>query len=462
MTILKKTAVFAALMIFATSAVWAQCTNWNEIEKKSEAEDAHVIYRPYLKNKTAADVAALSESDFKLAFTNWQKAYTLAPAADGERPTHYIDGIILYQAKIAKTDDTEQKAAYAREVMKLYDQYLECYPEDRKLILGRKAFDMFYSYGYGYTLETLEAFQEAMNAAGNDAEYILFAPLGELLVYLYQNDQIDKETVQKMFQQSKKIAEYNIEKDPPHPYREYYISGKENMEAKLAEIAKEVFDCSYFVEEYRPIYEENKADWETVNYIWQSLMQQGCDENAAEIADIKATYEELKEIEMRKNPCIDGQRLQTEGEYDRALARYQECIETTEDPEVKAQILYSMASILVWQKGRYGEANAKLREALSIKEGWGKPYLLMGDIISKRSTSACDDWNRRLAAIAAIDKYSYARSIDSSVAEEASERIARLRGALPSREDGFVRGLSAGASVTVSCIGETVKLRFRD
>jgi tetratricopeptide (TPR) repeat protein len=459
MTILKKMAVLTALLVFATSAVWAQCTNWNEIDNKSEAEDAHVIYRPYLKDKTVAELQELSASDFELAFTNWKKAYSLAPAADGGRPTHYIDGILLYQAKSAMTEDTEEKAAYAQRVMMLYDQYLECYPKDSKLILGRKAFDMFYSYGYGYTLETLEAIQKAMDAAGDDTEYILLDPLGQTLVYLYTTEQIDKETVQTMYQQAKDIAEHNIEND--HPYKDYYQSGKDNMDAKLAEIAKEVFDCSYFVEEYRPIYEENKEDWETVNYIWQTLLKQGCDENAAEIADIKLTYETLKEIEMRKNPCVDGLRLQQEGKYDEALARYQECVETTEDVDVKAQILYSMASILTWQKGQYGSANAKLREALSIKDGWGKPYMLMGDIIAKRS-QACDDWNRRLAAIAAIDKYSYARSIDSSVSEDASSRIGRLSGSLPSTEDIFSRGLTKGSTVTVSCIGETVKLRTRD
>lgn len=459
MTILKQSAVLAALLLIGTTAAWAQCTKWNDIDNKSEAEDAHVIYRPYLKDKTVEDVKALGDSDFELAFTNWEKAYTLAPAADGERPTHYIDGIIFYQVKTAKTESTEEKAAYAKTIIGLYDEYLECYPKDKKLILGRKAFDMFYSYGYGYTVETLEAIKVAMNEAGNETEYILLDPLGQTLVYLFENEQVDKETVQAMYQQAKAIAEHNIEND--HPYKDYYSSGQENMDAALSKIAKDVFDCSYFVEEYRPAYEENKEDWETVNYIWLNLLNQGCDENSPEIADIKQSYLTLKEIKDRENPCFDGLRLQQNGEYDQALTRYQECVESTEDINVKAQILYSMASILTWQKGQYGAANAKAREAASTRDGWGKPYMLMGDIISKRA-SACDDWNRRLAAIAAIDKYSYARSIDPEVSEEAGKRIGRLTGSLPGREDGFSRGIKQGASVTVSCIGETVKVRFRD
>jgi tetratricopeptide (TPR) repeat protein len=459
MTIQKNLAVLVALLFLGTATLSAQCTNWDEIANKGEAEDAHVVYRPYLKDKTELEVQALAESDFQLAFTNWEKAYTMAPAADGNRPTHYIDGILLYKAKTAKTEDTALKTEYAQTIMKLYDEYLECYPKDKQLILSRKAFDMFYSYGYGYTIGTLEAIQKAMEVAGNDAEYILLDPLGQLLVYLYENELIDKATVRDSYTKAVAFAEHNIEND--HPYKEYYQSGKANMDSKVAEIASEVFDCGYFKGTLLPTYEANKEDWETVKYIKDKLMAQGCTEDDPELAEFMATYEELGRIEQMKNPCIAGGFYHKEGDYDLALEKYQECIDSTEDPELKAEILYSMANILTWQKGRYGEANSKAQQAASLKAGWGKPYLLMGDIISKRS-SACDDWNRRLAAIAAIDKYSYARSIDADVSGDASTRIGRLTPSLPGREDGFMRKVSEGQSVTVSCIGETVKVRFRD
>lgn len=459
MTIKRNLAVFAALLVLATSSLSAQCGSWEGLANKGEAEDAHVVYRPYLKDKTAVDVQALAESDFNLAFTNWQKAYSLAPAADGNRPTHYIDGIILYKAKIAKTEDTTEKGNYAKIIVGLYDEYLECYPDDSKLILGRKAFDMFYSHGYGYSLETLEALKLAIDAAGNEAEYILLDPLGQCMVYLYENELIDKETVRELYVKAIAFADHNIEND--HAYKDYYVSGKANMEAKVAEIASDVFDCDYFKADLLPKFDNARDDWASVNYIWQKLTAQGCEETDPDLADLKATYETLRMVELRKDPCQDGLYLQKEGNYDQALARYQECIDASEDQEVRAQILFSMASILTWQKGQYGEANAKAREAASLKSGWGKPYMLMGDIISKRA-SGCDDWNRRLAAIAAIDKYSYARSIDSEVASDAGTRIGRLTASLPGREDGFMRKVSEGQSVTVSCIGETVKVRFRD
>ncbi|MEL7221287.1 MAG: hypothetical protein AAGJ93_08210 [Bacteroidota bacterium] len=460
MTILKKMAALVVLLVLIGNVTaWAQCTNWEEIANKGEAEDAHVVYRPYLKDKTDVDVQALAESDFELAFTNWEKAYTLAPAADGQRPTHYIDGIILHKAMIAKTEDAEKKGEYGEKIQSLYDEYLECYPDDRKLILGRKAFDRFYYGNAGFTLETLEAFKLAIDEAGNEAEYILLDPLGHLMVYLYGEEIIDKETVRDMYVKAIEFAEHNIESG--HAYKEYYESGKANLEAKIDEVASEVFDCSYFKDDLLPKFEENKDDWETINYMWRKLTEQGCDENDPDLAELKATHEALAfEIRM-KDPCFRGLQEQKNEDYDAALASYQECLDATEDPEIRAQVLFSMASILTWQKGQYGQAEAKAREAASLKSGWGKPYILMGDIISKRARS-CDDWNRRLAAIASIDKYSYARSIDGSVAGDAAKRISGLNAALPSREDGFMRKVSEGQSVNVSCIGTSVKVRFRD
>ena len=354
MNIRKNLAVVGALLFMGTATLSAQCTSWEEIANKGEAEDAHVVYRPYLKGKTEADVQALAEEDFNLAFTNWEKAYTLAPAADGNRPTHYIDGIIIYKAMTAKTTDTEKKTEYAKTIMGLYDEYLECYPDDRKLILGRKAFDMFYSYGYGFSVGTLEALQLAIDEAGNESEYILLDPIGQVLVYLYENEKIDKATVRDLYVKAKAAAEHNIEND--HPYKDYYVSGLANLEAKIAEIATEVFDCDYFKGDLLPKFADAKEDWESVNYIWKKLLAQGCDENDPDLAELKTVYEDLFFIERMKDPCFAGSFYQKEGKYDEALASYQECIDASEDDEVRAQIPFSMASILTWQKGRYGEA----------------------------------------------------------------------------------------------------------
>jgi hypothetical protein len=73
-----------------------------------------------------------------------------------------------------------------------------------------------------------------------------------------------------------------------------------------------------------------------------------------------------------------------------------------------------------------------------------------------------DDWNQRLAILAAIDKYSYAKSIDPEVADEARKRIGKYNQSRPEKAEGFSRSIKEGASASVGCwIGETVKVRFK-
>ena len=88
--------------------------------------------------------------------------------------------------------------------------------------------------------------------------------------------------------------------------------------------------------------------------------------------------------------------------------------------------------------------------------------MLIGDMYAKSSSSCGKDaYSRGLAVLAAIDKWSYARSIDGEVASEANKKIATYSEHIPPQDDAFMMGKSEGQKETVGCwIGETVSLRF--
>ena len=53
---------------------------------------------------------------------------------------------------------------------------------------------------------------------------------------------------------------------------EYYEAGLANMNAKIDEIASEVFDCAYFKKSMLPAFEKkNRDDYEIVSYIWDKM-----------------------------------------------------------------------------------------------------------------------------------------------------------------------------------------------
>ncbi len=445
----------------------AQCETWNNSPRKEEAENAHVLYRGVVKGKDAADLEKLSAEEFNLAFNNWQKAYDIAPAADGQRPSHYSDGRDLLRVKYKRATGETEKKELAAKILELYDQQAKCY-ENEAFLMGRKAFDMFYMPEYGYQEPTFEAFKKALELGGDNSEYILLEPMGQILVYFYKSRKISQQETQDLYTKLEEIADHNIAGN--ERYGAYYESAKVRMAAHFKEIEDEVFDCAYFKKKLIPEYENNKDSLKVIQYVYVKLLQQGCDSTETKMVEIKTAYETLAarinadlEVERRRNnPCYDASQLQQEGEYGRALDRYEECLSTATDADARAQVYYSIASIKLYRQNNAGGALSAARQAASLKPGWGRPYILIGDAYAKMGRG-CDDWNSRLAVLAAIEKYSYARSIDGEVADDANKRIGQYSDAMPARQDGFMRGLKEGQSVPVGCgIGETVKLRFKD
>lgn len=462
-------------MAALVSVLWvgqasSQCQTWNDNPRKEEAENAHVVYRPFVKDRTEQQlVSELDEANFKIAFDNWKKAYEIAPAADGQRPSHFVDGRKLYKALLLKATDDAKKKEYGEWVFKLYDEQAKCY-KNEAFLMGRKAFDMFYTPGWGYSRETFDTFKKAIEMGKNDTEYIVYDPLGQLMSYLYKNKQVTKEEFLDIHSQLTKIAEHN--KVNNKSYGQYHESGLAIMENhfRTAEIENEIFDCTYFKGKLKPLYEKDQNNLENLKYVYVTLKERGCPEEDPFVQDVKTHYEGLaakfnEEVEKQRridNPCYDGSQLQREGKHAEALARYEECLRTSDDPEVKAQVYYSIAFIQTWELAQYATARENARKAASLKPNWGKPYILIGDMYARTSRSCGDDWDSRMAIIAAMEKYYYAKSIDSEVAEDANKRIGQYADALPEKQEGFMRGISEGASVRVSCwIGETVKVKYK-
>ena len=150
----------------------AQCDNWEGSAQKGEAEDAHTIYRQALKTK-----------DYQMAFENWEKAYSIAPAADGKRDFHYTDGIKLYLNRWKNETDAAKKKEYIDRILKLQEEAVnclssggitlkchgqkDCYTKRIGYLQGRLAYDMFYILNTPYS-KTIEQLSGAVENSGDD------------------------------------------------------------------------------------------------------------------------------------------------------------------------------------------------------------------------------------------------------------------------------------------------------
>jgi len=456
------TFIFVMLLSFGWSAPLAAqdsaCVTFEGSGKKDMAMEAHVLYRDQVKLK-----------NFDAAYDNWMKAYEMAPAADGKRAFHYSDGRKILMHKYKNETDEAKKKELAAQILKLYDEQMVCYGADGEeaRLLGRKAFDMFYTLRTPYgQVETVLA--KAVEEGGNATEYISLVPYATVVQYLFTNEKMDKATARGVYQKLNDIADHNIENN--EKYSGQYKQAKESMNGTFAQIENYIFDCAYFVEKLKPDYEADPDNPEVLESTIRTLKRRGCEESEPFLAELEGKWAKYAaEINAKRqaefeanNPQILAKKAYDAGDFKEAVAKYKEAIANEVDAEKQANYYFSVASIQFRKLKSYSAARESARKAASLRSGWGRPYMLIGDMYGSSARNCGDSWNQRLAILAAIEKYRYAKSVDPSVAEEANKRIGKYNASKPEQSEGFMRQMKAGDKAKVGCwIGETVTISFQ-
>lgn len=455
--------IMGAFLLGSAAELSAQCKTWINSPDQEAAEEAHVLYRQFLKEKK-----------YDEAFPYWQRAYELAPAADGQRSFHFIDGKTLYMHKFQNETDPAKKKEYADIILRLYKEYVECYPKEAALALGLQAYDMFYYLRSPYS-ELLPVLQQAIEKGGMNTSYTVFQPYASVVVDFFQKGKMTKEEAREVYLKLNEIADYNIANNKQ--YSSYYQQSKEGMNVIFSKIEYDIFDCDYFKKKLEPEYRADPDNWDLIKEIYNRLVAQGCDPADPLVVELKEKYDVLVAEENAKrlaefyaaNPGAHAKALYDEGQYEEAVAKYKEAIAAEKakgegaDKEALANYYFAIASIEFRKLKRYSSAREFARRAAGYRPDWGQPWMLIGDMYAATSKHCGNEaWDKQMAVLAAIDKYAYARSIDPSVAEEASEKIGRYSNYMPDKEEGFMRKISEGEKVRVNCwIGETVSVRYK-
>ena len=460
------------LLVFAAVNIsYSQCETWVAKPTQTDAENAHSIYRQALKAK-----------DYPTAFENWQTAYKLAPAADGKRDYHYTDGVVLYKDLLTKTTDDKVKADYHKKIIQMYDQAIACYvsksittknatEEEMKwrigYLYGRKAADMFYIINAPYE-DVLVALEKTIEYSGDKTEYTIFDPYARIVVYEFKEKRFPKEKAVAVYKKLQEIAEYNISNN--EKLSEGYQQAKANMEGTFSEIEKDIFDCEYFKEKLIPEYEENKEDVQTLKRVLATLKSQGCTNDDHDIMRLDAEWKKYATTENARlqaefeanNPAAGAKAAYDAGRYHEAITKYRQAIESATDNDTKATMMFAVASIEFRKLNLYSQARSTAYAAAKLKPGYGRPYLLIGDMYAKTARSCGDAFSQRLCILAAMDKYNQAKSVEAAITAEANDKLSHFYGSVPDKSEAFMRGYSEGQTLNCGCwIGESVRLRVK-
>lgn len=451
----------------------AQFATWMESPQKEDAENAHTIYR-----------MALKSNDWVTATENWEKAYELAPAADGKRDYHFIDGVKIYINKFQNETDAAKKDEYKANINRLYDEAIQAYengdivptkctgkPEciESKIgyVYGRKGYDMFYTLNEPYS-KNLEVLDKAIEKSGNDVEYTVFEPLSTIVAYQFEKGKLEKEQAVEYFNMMDGIAKYNLENNSK--LGQYYDQAWKSAQAKFAPIETQIFDCEYFKPKYRKMYDANPEDMDQLKQLVGLLKKRNCDENDPMLVELEGKWKTYaantnaarKAEFVANNPAMMAKKAYDAQDYNGAVAKYEEAIAAEADPSKKAGYMFSKASILGRKLKKYSNARSTALEAAKLRPGYGRPYMLIGDLYATSARNCGDSWNQRLAILAAMDKYRKAKSIDAGLADEANKKIGKYQSSLPDQAEGFMKKVKAGDTQKVGCwIGETVTVRYK-
>lgn len=417
------------------------CSTFDQSPRKDDAENAHVIYRDYLR-----------QGHFEEAFPLWQTAYELAPAADGKRNTHYADGIRFYEYFYAKETDPAQKKIQIDQIFKFYDQINECYGEVG-YVAGRKAFDLYYKYkDRGSREEIFALFKQSIDVDGLDAQFFILNPFTDILVRMFGDDKVELAEAQKYANLISARLEKGLNSGENQAQwqiiNEYVPKRLETFEGE-----KGFYDCDYFTQKYLPLFLSDTTNCESIDEVYGRLRWAGCPEMDANLARLdSARIQHCVVIIPPSNTKLAYEALRN-GDYQEAILKFQVAVDSTDDNDRKATYLLLISKIYYSHLKNFSQARKYALEAANYRANWGEPYLLIGRLYAS-SGPLCGPgrgWDSQIVVWPAIDKWAYAKRIDPDAAAEANKWINTYSQYMPKKEDIFQRNLQEGASFRVGC-----------
>ncbi len=425
---------------------------------RDDIETAYVIYRDFVKAK-----------EYEEALPIWKKAFYNAPSANGKIKYQFDDGVAIYKALHAATEDNTLKQNYQDTIMSIYDKRIECYPEDRAYVIERKAFDYYYSFYTSTTPRDITTlFETAIDMKGEKADYFIINPFTKLIYDGFIDGSVDTVEAQTYVTKLWDAIEYgnnNCKGKECEAWKIINAYAPARLEA--LEGVDGFYDCDYYSKKYIPVFQADSTNCETINLVYRRLVRGDCDFSSTDLASVKYA----KDNTCYTPPPAPGELRQAydaynAGNYTKAIDHFENYVNNSDDPEKKAKFLLVIAKIYYGDIKNFPKARNYARQAAEQKPAWGEPFILIGKLYAS-SGPLCGPgtgWDSQIVTWPAIDKFEYAKKIDPSVSTEANKWIATYKQYMPSKEDVFFRpDVKVGGSFKVRCwINETTTVRTAD
>ena len=385
------------------------------------------------------------------ALPSWQIVFNDCPKSS---KNIYLYGVRIYRDLIENETDDSRKAELLDTLMMIYDHRIENFGQEG-LVLGRKGIDLL-RYDMSSIETAYEILGESVRLSKNNTEEAVIVTFMQSCIALFRAQRIDAQEVIDNYLVTTEILNNVIKAGRSSDRTKIALT---NVEALFADSG--AAGCEDLISIFTPKYEAEPENIELLKKITALLSGRNCEDSDL----YSSSSEKLYQLEPSSKSAYNLALLFVKREeYDKALGYYQKAIDSEENTEDKAQYCYQKAILLLNKFDRYSDSRSYALQAISLKDNWGAPYILIGNAyVASSKTCGENDFEQNVVFLAAVDKFMKAKSVDASVADEANELINRYKQYFPNVENAFFYGYQQGQEYTVGCwINETTTIRTRD
>lgn len=418
-----------------------------------EEEPAPVVTEECTTNLSLFDTS-VKQKDFAGAYGPWLQVYENCPNA---HRAVYTRGEKILEWKIANEADATQKQALIDMYVGMYDKWIKYFGNDKTYpvgrILGRKACT-YIEYNESNKIITYDWLKESVELQGMKSE---ITALQNFIVVSYEKYKADNTFAEQFINDYLAMTEIADAKakEPGEKNSAAYAQIKSNADALF--LASGVADCATLDAIFANKVTENALNVDYLNNILSCYRRLRCNESPVFFSASQAAHKIVPTAESA-NGCAEMS--YKSGDYDKALAYYEEAVNLTADAKQKADFQFKMAQICS-KLSRFAKSREYARKALENNPSDGRPYLLIGSLYAQ--SKVYDDATlQKTVYWVAVDKFEQAKRVDpENCTEDANKMIATYRKYFPSKEEVFMHPeLGAGKPFRVEgWIGETTTCR---
>lgn len=388
----------------------------------------------------------------------------------------YSYGEAAIKLRIEKATTPADKEKYVRDLMKLYDEHDQYFPNNGAGNKMKKGLVLFENK-IGTSQEVYDLLDHAFKADYANfkyakAMYVYF----EILVKDFKTGSKGIE-LQQVFDKYDDLSQKLVEEEDELTNEKDGLISKEEAgetltdreikrKAKLENnleifssikndmdnIILELSTCDKLIPFYQKGFDTNKANEQWLKRAADRLEAKGCDNDPL--------FSKISEALYKLNPSAEAAEKLAVVEYQRknttkALEYFNQAADFYKDNTKKANIYYKMASL--FSRSSKSQARTYARKALAVKPSYGKAYLLIAQLYGS-SINDCggDQFEKRAMYWLAAQYCDKAASADSSIKALANKTAASYRAAAPSKTEIFQSG-KAGQRIAFNCwVGESV------